>query len=75
MINMKRLSLLFLSAVIIAACSRTEERPYSADLDRLDEALARAGEYVGIKEQKISTIENMLHSRGVTPLQQYHIYG
>lgn len=48
---------------------------YSDDLAVLDEALAHADEYVKIKEQKIKTIENMLHSRGVTPLQQYSIYG
>lgn len=72
---MKRLSPILALAFIITACVSAEVRPYSADLDRLDEALERADEYVGIKEQKISTIENMLHSRGVTPLQQYHIYG
>ncbi len=72
---MKRLSPLLALAFIITACVSAEVRPYSADLDRLDEALERADEYVSIKEQKISTIENMLHSRGVTPLQQYHIYG
>ena len=72
---MKRLSPILTLVFIITACVSAEVRPYSADLDRLDEALERADEYVGIKEQKISTIENMLHSRGVTPLQQYHIYG
>lgn len=72
---MKRLSPILALAFIITACVSAQVRPYSADLDRLDEALERADEYVGIKEQKISTIENMLHSRGVTPLQQYNIYG
>ena len=49
--------------------------PFENDLRRLDDALSRAQEYVTVKEQKISTIENMLHSRGVDLLQQYYIYG
>jgi hypothetical protein len=36
--------------------------------------LERSDEYLRIKQQKISTIENMLNSRGVTSLQQYNIY-
>ena len=54
---------------------QVEESPFENDLRRLDDALARAQEYVTVKEQKISTIENMLHSRGVDLVQQYHIYG
>lgn len=72
---MKRPILIIGPVLLLTACISEREQPYSADLDRLDEALERAHEYVGIKEQNISTVENMLHSRGVTPLQQYHIYG
>lgn len=37
----------------------------------LSATLEMADEYIRAKEHKISTIENMLHSRGVTPMQQY----
>ena len=57
------------------SCTRTQESPFEKDLQRIDEVVSRADEYMEIKEQKISTIENLLHSRGVTPIQQYHIYG
>lgn len=66
---------LILAAAMFASCEVRQESPFEADLRRMDEVLARADEYVRAKEQKISTIENMFHSRGVTPVQQYHIYG
>ncbi len=62
-------------ALLISSCSNMYSGPFEEDLNRLDDVISRADEYVHIKEQKISTIENMLHSRGVSPLQQYHIYG
>ncbi len=63
------------SALLFSSCIRLHESPFEDDLSRLDDVISMADEYVRIKEQKISTIENMLHSRGVSPLQQYHIYG
>lgn len=60
---------------LIVSCTSGKESVYETELRRIDQALERAEEYVNIKQQKISTIENMLNSRGVTPLQQYHIYG
>lgn len=57
------------------SCNSAGECAYEQDLVRIDQALERSEEYVRIKQQQISTIENLLHSRGVTPLQQYHIYG
>lgn len=73
---MKRLShILVIALFTVLSCNRTTVRSYSEDLDRLDRALVRDEEYVASKEQRISTIENLLHSRGVTPLQQYQIYG
>ena len=57
------------------SCSGRKESLYEEHLSRLDATLEMADEYIRAKEQKISTIENMLHSRGVTPMQQYHIYG
>lgn len=60
---------------VLFSCTSHSYSAYENELRRIDEALERSEEYVRIKQQKISTIENMLHSRGVTPLQQYHIYG
>lgn len=59
---------------IVQSCQMTRESLYEDYLDRLDTTLEMSAEYVRAKEQRISSIENMLHSRGVTPLQQYHIY-
>lgn len=78
MMTMKSFLLICIaSAMSVAAvsCTGMQESPFEKDLLRIDEVVSRADEYMDIKEQKISTIENMLHSRGVTPLQQYHIYG
>lgn len=74
---MKNLRLLYIVVVAALAlsCTFEQESPFEKDLARIDDVISRVDEYMGIKEQKISTIENMLHSRGVTPLQQYHIYG
>lgn len=70
---MKRLVYsLFLALAV--SCTSGRESVYETELRRIDQALERADEYVHIKQQKISTIENMLNSRGVTPLQQYQIY-
>ena len=62
-------------SVASVSCTRIQESPFEKDLQRIDEVISHAGDYMDMKEQQISTIENMLHSRGVTPLQQYHIYG
>ena len=59
--------LLCLSAL---ACTKTKESRYEEHLSKLDATLVMADEYVRAKEQKISSIENMLHSRGVPPVQQ-----
>ncbi len=70
---------LFLSAAVLSvclvSCTGSADSPFEDDLKRLDEAISMADQYMRIKEQKISTIENLLHSRGVSPIQQYHIYG
>ena len=76
--GMKYLMIICMAASIFTAavsCTRAQESPFEKDLQRIDEVISRADDYMDIKEQRISTIENMLHSRGVTPLQQYHIYG
>lgn len=61
--------------LVAVSCNMHSESLYESHLRRLDSALEVADEYVRIKEQQISSVENMLHSRGVTQLQQYHIYG
>ena len=63
------------TVLLIVSCQQIEETQFTKDLIRLDDALTRAQEYVNVKEQKISTMENMLHSRGVNAVQQYHMYG
>lgn len=63
-----------LFSFLAQSCDMTKESVYEDYLDRLDSTLEMAPEYVRAKEQRISSIENMLHSRGVTPLQQYQIY-
>lgn len=67
--------LLFVSALAFSSCTAGQSPEYTSELERLDEVLEQADEYVRIKEQKIATIGNMLNSRGVSPLQQYQIYG
>lgn len=62
-------------ALLSASCVHTSVSPFEEELQRLDEVMSRSEDYVRAKEQKISTIENMLHSRGVSLHQQYHIYG
>ena len=64
----------FLSLIAIlvsVSCSLPQESAYEAELSRIDEALSRSEEYVRMKQQKISTIENMLNSRGVTPMDNW----
>ena len=69
------LSATLVFCLLALSCSGRKESLYEEHLSRLDATLEMADEYIRSKEQKISTIENMLHSRGVTPMQQYHIYG
>ena len=71
---MKRLLIIF-SILTLAACTSVHESIYEKELRRIDDGLERSDEYFRLKQQKISTIENLLQSRGVTTLQQYHIYG
>ncbi|MBQ3245375.1 MAG: hypothetical protein IJB06_01545 [Bacteroidales bacterium] len=73
---MRRLSVLIvLAGILSASCSRETASPYEKDLKRLDLALEHSGRFVEAKKQRISSIENMIHSRGVTPLHKYHVYG
>ena len=70
------LSVLYILALLsVASCRISYSNSLNEELGKLDNALEAAEEYVHAKEQKISTIENMLNSRGVNDLQKYHIYG
>ena len=42
-------------------------------LDELDKTIEEAESYVSAKEVRIKTIENTLHSRGVSSERQYRI--
>ena len=68
-------TLLIVAISFLASCRSIHQSPFEGDLEKIDAALAMADEYFHAKDQKISTIENMLNSRGVNDLQKYHIYG
>lgn len=70
-----RTLLIIVALPFLASCRNIHQSPFEDDLEMIDAALTLADEYVHAKEQKISTIENMLNSRGVNSLQKYHIYG
>ena len=63
------LLLLFMAARISVA------QPMEELLLRLDETIASADRYQTEKEVRIKTIENPLHSRGISAEQRYAIYG
>ena len=67
--------LCMISIFLATSCRVSYSNSLNEELDKLDNALKAADEYVHAKEQKISTIENMLNSRGVNDFQKYHIYG
>lgn len=74
-ISIIKSSIFILIAILITSCSEdVRYSPFEKDLSKLDYVIEHADEYVKIKEQKISTIKNMLNSRGVSHIQQYHIY-
>lgn len=66
-----------LTAAAILACPYTAQADQDIDeeIEKLDRALDLADEYVSTHNVKVMTIENMLHSRGVSLEQQYEIYG
>ena len=68
-------ALLIVAISFLTSCTIIHQSPFEGDLEMIDAALTMDDEYVHAKDQKISTIENMLNSRGVNDLQKYHIYG
>lgn len=65
-----------LAAIIFLVTAGTVSAQTQKDLlDELDRTIEEAESYVSAKEVRIKTIENTLHSRGVSPERQYRIYG
>lgn len=65
-----------LAAIIFLVTAGTVSAQAQKELlDELDRTIEEAESYVSAKEVRIKTIENTLHSRGVSPERQYRIYG
>ena len=65
-----------LAAIIFLVTAGTVSAQTQKELlDELDRTIEEAESYVSAKEVRIKTIENTLHSRGVSPERQYRIYG
>lgn len=61
---------------VLCTCIRhTAAQNIEQELSKLDHALDMADDYVANHRVRLTTIENMLHSRGVSLEQQYNIYG
>ena len=73
--SMRSFPIVLFSLILVTSCVTVDNSVYEEHLKKMDAALEMADEYVRVKEQRISTIENLLHSRGVTKLQKYHVYG
>ncbi|MDE6046131.1 MAG: hypothetical protein K2G10_02385 [Alistipes sp.] len=67
-------AVLLLPVVLLAALPAAASSSFDDALAELDRALDRADQYVAKHEVRVMTIENMLHSRGVSLEQQYEIY-
>ena len=63
------------TCMLLVTASVTYAQTQKELLDELDKTIEEAGYYVSAKEVRIKTIENTLHSRGVSPERQYKIYG
>lgn len=68
---LKSLLAILLCAVFQHSAAQTIE----SELQKLDHALDMAEDFVANHRVRLMTIENMLHSRGVSLEQQYNIYG
>ena len=74
---MKIRDFLAVSAVFMScvSCADRNASKYETEFQRLDGMLEMSDEYLQMKLLRVATIENMLESRGLTPMQQYNIYG
>ncbi|MDE7128986.1 MAG: hypothetical protein K2O07_01495, partial [Alistipes sp.] len=68
-------NILAAAAIALWPCTAQAAAGIGEEIDKLDRALDMAEEYVATHNVKVMTIENMLHSRGVSLEQQYEIYG
>lgn len=68
-------NILAAAAILLWPSTTHATRGIDEEIDKLDRALDMADEYVSTHDVKVMTIENMLHSRGVSLEQQYEIYG
>ena len=74
--SMKHCSIsVILSLLLAVSCVDAYRHPLADELGRLDSELARMEEYVNEKEAKISTIEGLLASDGLSLEQKYGLYG
>ena len=73
--DLKRICLYMILPPLLVSCGLSGGSNLEEDLSRLDRELDSAAEYVELKKLRISTIENLLNSRGITETQEYEIYG
>lgn len=73
--DLKRICLYMILPPLLVSCGLSGGSSLEEDLSRLDRELDSAAEYVELKKLRISTIENLLNSRGITETQEYEIYG
>lgn len=64
-----------LMAATVSCKEIVTETELSATLRVLDQALEHSQEYVNVRQLEISSLQNMLNSRGVNLLKEYEIYG
>lgn len=74
---MKRISATILATAVLLAAAALPSSGQTKEelLGLLDKTISEADRYVSDKLLRIKTIENTLHSRGVSPEKQYEIYG
>lgn len=72
--DLKRICLYMILPPLLVSCGLSGGSSLEEDLSRLDRELDSAAEYVELKKLRISTIENLLNSRGITETQEYEIY-
>lgn len=74
---MKRISATILATAVLLAAAALPSSGQTKEelLGQLDKTISEADRYVSDKLLRIKTIENTLHSRGVSPEKQYEIYG
>lgn len=76
---MKPVNLLLKVLLAAILCPATASAYYTADavgeIRHLDGMLESADDYVAKRKLRLMTLENMLHSRGVSLEQQFNIYG